>query len=87
MHFLVSNVLNVKSNFEHSENKQGVIYCQTPTEVFSQKLGVDFVFTPSQWQSQWQPHQKRVLPGNLGSWFSACKPFLTQVDEIWKKHL
>ena len=45
MHFLVSNVLNVKSNFEHSENKQGVVYCQTPTEVFSQKLGVDFVFT------------------------------------------
>ena len=34
------------------------------------RLGVDFVFTSSQWQWQAgsQPHQRRVLAGNLGSW-------------------
>ena len=27
----------------------------------------------------------KALPGNPGSWFSACNLMLTQLDEIWKK--
>ena len=27
----------------------------------------------------------KVLPGNLGSWFSVCNLILTQLDEIWRK--
>ena len=43
--------------------------CQTPIHVFSKKrLGVDFVFTLSQQQAQQgQPHQNKVLAGNLES--------------------
>jgi hypothetical protein len=40
------------------------------------RLGVDFVFTLS--QSQSQPHQKVVLAGNLGG----SNLILTQLDQI-----
>ena len=60
--------------------------CQTQFKSLVKRLGVDFVFTPSQWQWQsqqsQQPHQKKVLAGNLGSWILVYNLILTQLDEI-----
>ena len=57
--------------------------CPTPPKSVVKRLGVDFVFTPSQWQSQqWQTHQKRALASNLVSWILVCNLSLTVLDEI-----
>ena len=69
---------------EESREKKGLIIFQLMAgwlqpRSLVKRLGVDFVFTPSQWQSQ--PHQKRLLEGNLRSWTLVCNLILTQLDE------
>ena len=44
-------------------------FCKTPVLAKSKRLGVDFVFPLSQWQSQsQQPHQNLEVPGKLEAW-------------------
>ena len=72
------------------ENNLSLNSCQTPTKSLVKRLRVDFVFTPSQWQWQsqsQQPHKKKVLAGNLESWFLVCNLILTQIDEIWRRKI
>ena len=64
----------------------GMIVVKLQPTSLVKRRGVDFVCTPLRWRwqsgSQSQPHKKRVLAGNLGSWISVCNLILTQLDEI-----
>ena len=55
----------------------GAFHCQAPILAKSKRLGVDFVFAPSQEsQSQSQesqPHQNPVVPGKVEDWNSEWK--------------
>ena len=71
IHVLQSNILcKLYKSFTFCPVLSMILaYCQTPTKSLVNRLGVDFVFTLSQSQSQesQQPHQKAALEGNLGS--------------------
>ena len=70
--------LSIEIKYDDTPSLIFQFYCQNPTQLNSTQVSLTRLWVCNPPRQTFRP-----LPDHQGSWFSACNPILTQLDDLW----